>query len=194
MRSRAAVQKFWGSFWRPSRSSAWRLAWVMGFGVLSCSGPTLADPTLADPTLTETTGALPPEFLTCYAIRHTGERLACYDRAVEYLRQPSEQVSAPSAEASFGLQGRANGARDDKSSETESRQTTSVTARIANIDSSRDGLQTITLDNGQVWRQVTSSNLAFPTVGDEVTISRAALGSFLMRIPNGGPLRVRRIQ
>lgn len=143
---------------------------------------------------TEAPSAVPPELLTCYGIKQTGERLACYDRAVEYLRQPGDQAAAPSAETSFGLQGGVKDVRKIDAPAEQPEQTASVTARVTQVSDSREGLKTITLDNGQTWRQVSGSNTAFLNVGDEVTISRAALGSFLMRIPNGGPLRVRRLK
>jgi hypothetical protein len=147
-------------------------------------------PTLA----AETPSGVPQEFLTCYGIQRTGERLACYDRAVEYLRQSGDKVAPPSGETSFGLQGGANETRNRDSSAAEPEQTASVSARVSEVSSSRDGLKTITLDNGQTWRQITGANTAFLDVGDEVTVNRGALGSFLMHIPNGGPLRVRRIK
>lgn len=142
----------------------------------------------------EAPSAVPPEFVTCYGIKQTNERLACYDRAVEYLRQPSEGAGAPSAETSFGLQRRVNEPRKNEAPVDEPEQTTSVTAHVSEVSSNRDGMRVITLDNGQVWRQLTSSTAAFINVGDEVTVTRAALGSFLMRLPNGGPLRVRRMK
>jgi hypothetical protein len=153
-----------------------------------------SQPTLAGEQTTDATDVLPPELMTCYAIQRNSERLACYDRAVEYLRQPEEKLPAPSAETSFGLQGRAKDSRTAGSPSDPPAETTSITARVTNIESSRSGLMTISLDNGQVWRQISSSSPAFLNVGDEITINRAAFGSFLMRIPNGGPLRVRRVQ
>lgn len=52
----------------------------------------------------------------------------------------------------------------------------------------------VTLDNGQTWRELAKSTYVPLKVGDEVTISRAALGSFMMSVPNGRPLRVRRVK
>jgi hypothetical protein len=147
-------------------------------------------PTLA----ADSSTSVPPAFLTCYGIQQTGERLACYDRAVEYLRQSDEKVAAPSAETSFGLQGRTGEPRKNDAASAKPEQTESVTARVSAVVDSRGGLKIITLDNGQTWRQLTSSNSGFLDVGDEVTVNRAALGSFLMHVPNGAPLRVRRVK
>ena len=140
----------------------------------------------------ESPAGVPQEFVTCYGIQRTSERLACYDRAVEYLRQPGGKVAAPSAEASFGLQGSSSETRNEDSS-AEADQA-ALTARVSNVSSSRDGMKTIKLDNGQTWRQITGSNAVFLEAGDPITVKRGALNSFIMQVPNGGPLRVRRIK
>lgn len=165
-----------------------KLLWALSVGLV-WSLPTMA---------AESSTSVPPEFLTCYGIQQPSERVACYDRAVEYLRhadeKTGEKVVAPSAEGSFGLQGRANETHKSGAPTANLEQTESVTARVSEVSSTRDGLKIITLDNGQTWRQLTSSTAAFIEAGDEIKVSRAALGSFLMHIPNGGPLRVRRVK
>jgi hypothetical protein len=51
----------------------------------------------------------------------------------------------------------------------------------------------ITLDNGQVWAQVPTGTRFSLRVGDTVTITPGALGSFLLRKDSGGgSVRVRR--
>jgi hypothetical protein len=140
--------------------------------------------------------AVPPEFVSCSRIQKSGERLACYDRAVAYLSQPNErQTAAPSAETSFGLQASVpqppaaatkDGANEDEIS--------SIQARVTELSTDREGKKVVTLDNGQVWRELSKSSFVSLKVGDEVTITRAALGSFRMAVPNGQPLRVRRVR
>lgn len=139
--------------------------------------------------------AVPPEFLTCSHIRQNGERLACFDRAVAYFQSSGENVPAPSAENSFGLQtgvteSRAEQAKPKKSEEPLS----SVTARVSEVSSARDGMKVFALDNGQTWRQTTGSTGVAPKSGDQITVRRGALGSFLMDVPNGPALRVRRLK
>jgi hypothetical protein len=90
------------------------------------------------------------------------------------------------------LQGSTNETRDDDSS-AEAAQA-ELTARVSEVSASRDGMKTIKLDNGQTWRQITGSNAVFLEVGDPITVKRGALNSFIMHVPNGGPLRVRRIK
>lgn len=141
-------------------------------------------------------GSVPAEFLSCSRIQKNGERLACYDQAVAYLSQPTEQqAAAPSAEASFGLQ--ANVPRAPAASAVEAATTdevSSITARITEVTSDREGKKVVTLDNGQTWRELNKSGFVTLEAGDEVTINRAALGSFMMSVPNGRPLRVRRVK
>jgi hypothetical protein len=141
-------------------------------------------------------GTVPPEFITCSGIAKNGERLACYDRAVAYLSRPTgQQAAAPSPEASFGLQASVPqppaAAAVDKSKGDD---VSSITARIIEVSSDRDGKKVMTLDNGQTWREVSKSNFVSLKAGDEVTINRAAFGSFMMSVPNGSPLRVRRVK
>lgn len=139
--------------------------------------------------------AVPPEFLTCSRIQKNGERLACYDRAVAYLQSAGEKVAAPSAESSFGLQNSATGARVEQAKPEQSEeQLSSVTARISDVSSMRDGLKMFALDNGQTWRQLTASTAPTPKAGDRVSVRRGALGSFLMEVPSGPALRVRRVK
>ena len=139
---------------------------------------------------------LPQEFVTCSRIQNNGERLACYDRAVAYLSQPADRQSvAPSAEASFGLQaGAPQPAPSAATQKEESHEVSSITARITEIGSDREGRKVVTLDNGQTWRELSKSTYVSLEVGDEVTISRAAFGSFRMSTTSGRPLRVRRVE
>jgi hypothetical protein len=155
-----------------------------------CSLTFISSATLAQ------TATVPPEFATCSRIQNNGERLACYDRAVAYLSQSTQQqTAAPSPEGSFGLQASvpqppAAAATEESKSDA----VTSITARVTDVSSDREGKKVVTLDNGQTWRELTKSSFVSLASGDEVTINRAALGSFMMSIPNGRPLRVRRVK
>jgi hypothetical protein len=140
--------------------------------------------------------AVPPEFVTCSRIQKNSERLACYDRAIAYLAQSkNEPAAAPSAEGSFGLQASVpQPPAAAATEESKSDEVSSITARITEVATDREGKKVVTLDNGQTWRELSRSGWAALDVGDEVTINRAALGSFTMSVPNGRPLRVRRVK
>ncbi|MET0535324.1 MAG: hypothetical protein ABW171_13985 [Steroidobacter sp.] len=140
---------------------------------------------------------LPPEFAACSRIQKNGERLACYDRAVSYLSQPGErQSAAPTPETSFGLQAEAPKAPAAETPEGDAKaeNVSSVTAHVAEVSTDREGKRAITLDNGHTWRELAKSTSGLLKVGDEITVKRAAFGSFMMSIPNGPPLRVRRVK
>jgi hypothetical protein len=143
------------------------------------------------PTLAE--GQLPPEFITCSRIQKNAERLACYDRAVAYLSQPAEQqAAAPSAETSFGLQ--ASVPQPRAAEEPQDDEIAFIRARVVEVSTDREGKKVMTLDNGQIWRELSKSGYVALEVGDEVTIKRAALGSFMLTVSGSRPLRVRRVK
>jgi hypothetical protein len=140
---------------------------------------------------------IPPELLVCPRIEKNSERLACFDSTLDYLRTPAEAVAPPSAESSFGIKSGTAEPRRNTVAEKESGRDgalESVTARIASLSADGQGMSIITLDIGQTWRQLTGSTKLVLNVGDEVTINRASFGSFLMSIPTGRPLRVRRVK
>jgi hypothetical protein len=56
----------------------------------------------------------------------------------------------------------------------------SLNATVSKLQQYSYGRVLITLDNGQVWKQVDSSSLRL-RVGDAVDIERASLGSFMLR-------------
>jgi hypothetical protein len=57
-----------------------------------------------------------------------------------------------------------------------------------------DGLWLLVLDNGQAWRQVTSSERIDAPVGSRVIIRSAHLGSYLMLDARGNSVRVHRVR
>jgi len=135
-----------------------------------------------------------PELLACSQISRNSERLACYDQAIRHLQTGKEQLAvAPSAESAFGV--RSSEAQSSQAPQPNEREELkSVTARVSNLIRDRYGITTIELDNGQVWRLSTATTNLQLRVGDEVTVSRAALNSFLMSLPAGPAIRVKRVR
>lgn len=132
--------------------------------------------------------ALPPELRNCVEIDRNTERLACFDRGVAAILQGSD-APAPSPESSFGLvasTSRAGTPRDGQDDPLKS-----VRGKVAAVETARGGAAVVTLDNGQVWRQISGGQLLLQ-IGDEVTINRAALGSFQMIVPSGRSAKVKR--
>jgi len=69
-----------------------------------------------------------------------------------------------------------------------------IQARIAKIINNTYGRDYVVLDNGQTWTYTDSDEDARLAPGDQVTIKRASLGSFLMKTPSKHAYHVRRTQ
>jgi hypothetical protein len=69
-----------------------------------------------------------------------------------------------------------------------------IQARIAKIINNVYGRDYVVLDNGQTWTYTDSDEDARLAPGDQVTIKRASLGSFLMKTPSKHAYHVRRTQ
>lgn len=107
---------------------------------------------------------VPPELLACAAVSEASERLACYDHTIQQL---SSRDAEPEQSA--------------------------VSARVKALRQDAGGALLIELDNGQQWRQTSGSSAPLLEVGHEVTITRAALGSYRMSTPSGRALKVKRV-
>lgn len=100
------------------------------------------------------------------------------------------QAAAPTTE-DFGLTPYAKRSLDPDSARSEP---ASLTARVTDVARGRDTRFVVTLDNGQVWRQVETLSQARVSVGDTVTIREASLGSYLLVTTSRIATRVRRVR
>jgi hypothetical protein len=140
---------------------------------------------------------------TCRAEPDDARRLACYDRAMDRMaRQPDATVAAtPAADAPqkltpeerFGRTGAMNREEMDRKAQ-ESRELGEVHATVEEIWTRADGLMMLTLDNGQIWKQVRPDTTFRLKVGEKVKIQPAALGSFLLSGQSKRSTRVSRVQ
>ena len=102
----------------------------------------------------------------CSQFSDDQKRLACYDKLTGSQEQQQAVDEAPDA----------------------------ITATITKTEEGAYGKTVFTLDNGQVWRQ-TGTKRSILRAGEQVTVERGALGSFMMRKATGGrSLRVKRIK
>lgn len=134
---------------------------------------------------------VPPELRSCMSIERNTERLSCYDRGVAVLLG-AEGAITPSAESSFGMVAktpRADATRGDAAAEGVQK----VSGKVTALTVGNDGTAIVTLDNGQVWRQLSGGQLLLK-VGDDVEINRAALGSFQMKVPSGRSGKMKRVR
>jgi hypothetical protein len=132
---------------------------------------------------------IPAELRSCLAIERNTERLSCFDRGVAAILK-GEGAVAPTAESSFGMVAsttRADVERGDAGDEV-----MSVKGKVTALKT-LNGDELITLDNGQIWRQLSGGQLLLK-LGDEVQISRAVLGSFQMKVPTGRSAKVKRLR
>jgi len=155
------------------------------------------------------------ELDTCRALANDGDRLACYDRAAgRILAQDAAPEPAPvaalpaaaapvaaataaaptaGAEDTFGRE-RVLAAEETKRQEQQTRAIGELSAIATDIDTRMDGLMTITLDNGQVWRQTRPDSMFRLKAGDRIKIQPGAMKSFILSGPTNKSTRVSRVQ
>lgn len=160
----------------------------------------------------------------CAAIQTQAERLACYDKLAgrgatpppaAATRQPpppaaaaspgakkqtpaepaaapnpvptpsAASAPAPGTPEAFGLYKAEHPAAPKSPVET-------VAGRVVDLKYDAYGRETISLEGGAVWQLAGSD--AILAKGDEVTIKRAVMGSYLMTTPTGREHRVKRLR
>jgi hypothetical protein len=156
------------------------------------SGAGLAPATAAE----RTTDAL----LACAKESDDAQRLRCFDAVVVALRKapapvapaaaaavaPPPAAPAPTAEQKFGARGEI---KPDKHEAL-----TELTGTVTALGTKPRGELIVTLDNGQVWAEITTSSKIKLKTGDTVKIERGALGSYSLVAPNGRSSKVSRIR
>ncbi len=93
----------------------------------------------------------------------------------------------------FGLPERAVAAKEVAAG-TRSADATKVEAHLVGILPAVDGRAVFTLDNGQVWRQLSAEGDLLAKQGDAVTISRGALGSYWLALKSKRGCKVTRLR
>ncbi len=102
-------------------------------------------------------------------------------------------VAAMTPEERFGFRGEvAREALDRQRAELPELERLTSTVQSASRQAGGDFV--VALANGQVWAQLPTGTPQRLKVGDEVTISPAALGSYMMKLPNGRGVRVKRVR
>jgi hypothetical protein len=142
----------------------------------------------------------------CAAIDDPTARLACFDATFPRASRTSPPRSAvtpaaaaagvaadePASEArKFGLSVKQRQAIEPKPAQAE---LTTTTAAVKTVRRLPPGYLLIGLDNDQVWQQTEIDSRIWLKVGDQVTIRRAALGSYLLDTPGHYSTRVRRLR
>ena len=159
---------------------------------------------VALPGATAFADALRDELSVCRDLTDDDARLICYDAAVDRSRRSAAsgprsapapvpaQAAAAAASAPAASSAASSLSQEDlfgKSGDevertvqeaTGNQPIDSLTATITKLQQYSYDKVLITLDNGQVWKQVDASNLRL-RVGDAIEIERASLGSFMLK-------------
>lgn len=137
----------------------------------------------------------------CRKLSEDSARLACYDKAVAALDQAEargdivvvdrDQARKVRRQA-FGLSLPSLSLFDKGESDDE---LNNMTAQVASARQDGTGRWTVRLDSGATWTQVDTSPLRrTPKAGMPVTIRKAALGSFMMKIGDQHAVRAKRVE
>ena len=129
--------------------------------------------------------------LACRNLNDGVARLACFDRESAAL-VPAAAAPVLAPEQKFGLAPVAIIERESVAAQRP--ELAEVQARLVGIDLGMDGRSKLTLDNGQVWRQLSSGGELLIKTGDIVKLSRGVLGSYWLTAPSGRGCKVRRIR
>ncbi len=169
-----------------------RLSVVLGLMVM------LAAPAMAQDKLQQ-------QVYACANIADDGQRHACFDALVPELKKQGQMAASQPAQAQQQQQV-ANLGLPSKSSALTAPVGTpgapkppaepdKVRMNVTSISMGSDGKARITMENGQVWRQVDTGKLR--NIGDgppwTAEVRKAALGSFLLKLGNSQAVHVERV-
>jgi hypothetical protein len=139
--------------------------------------------------------ALFDSLMACSEITLDTARLMCFDREIAEIRKqdPRPPASvAPTAEQKFGLSNKQ--VLDLGATPGQAPTPTVLHAHIASVSQHPIERQVFVLDNAQTWQQI-ELDLDFAVrIGQEVKISKGALGSFWLSTDSHHATRVKRIQ
>jgi hypothetical protein len=82
--------------------------------------------------------------------------------------------------------------KDDTRRESPVPHTQVVPATVVQLAVRTNGWWIVTLDNGQVWSQIENRSTATVAVGDDVTLRRSRIGSYVLTNIKGIETRVKR--
>lgn len=143
---------------------------------------------------------LPPSLLACSRVADDGERLRCFDRAIQSLSRPSEaKPLAPSVPPARSAVGDPPPAAPPAHAETFGHpappppEAKRLEAHIASLSQSGPRPRFV-LDNGQVWQQAETDDAFQAKVGDPVVLTKGMLGSYFMSAGMHAAVRVTRVK
>jgi hypothetical protein len=155
------------------------------------------------------------DLLACRAVADASARLACFDRESAALASsaataPGSAVGGvasatsppavaqpvtppPDPKQQFGLPER-EVAKQEVAAGARAPDVAKIQGRVMGLALTSDARTVVTLDNDQVWRQLSPDGDLFLKLGDTVTISRAFLGSYWLATPTKRGSKVTRVR
>jgi len=145
--------------------------------------------------------------LGCAQESDDAQRLRCFDSIVANLRRttaapvasaaaapvpaspasaPPPARTAPTAEQRFGARGEISPDKHEQINE--------LSGTVTALGTKPHGELVVTLDNAQVWAEITTGSKVKLKIGDTVKIERGAFGSYSLIAPNGRSSKVSRIR
>jgi len=141
------------------------------------------------------------ELLRCREVTDDAERLRCFEEKSDALAgalERREVVAADRQEVQeakrqlFGFSLPDLNMFDGGEAGEDEDDVDSVEGTVASVSQDANSRWVLTLESGQVWRQSDSRAIVRPRPGQPVTIRRASMGSFMMRVNNQPGIRVQR--
>jgi hypothetical protein len=139
--------------------------------------------------------ALFDSLIACAELTSDTARLTCFDREIAEIRKRNPQPPAsvaPTAEQKFGLSNKQ--VLDLGATPGQAPTPTVLHAHIASVSQHPIERQVFVLDNAQTWQQIELDLDFAARIGQEVKISKGALGSFWLSTDSHHATRVKRIQ
>ena len=139
-------------------------------------------------------GAAPADpLMACTEITADTARLACFDREMAERRKDNPPVrAAPTPEQQFGLSNKQ--LLGLEATDAQAPVPTTLHAHIVGVSRTATERQVFVVDNGQSWQQIELDPDFAVRVGQDVKISKGALGSFWLATDSHRATRVKRIQ
>lgn len=167
----------------------------------ACAAPALAQPR-PQAAVTDRAAAL-KQLSECRAVQDPDQRLACYDAAAAAVDQAEaagdlvvmDRAQVQTAKRSlFGFDTSALNIFD-RGDPAQRVVVDNVTLTVERAYRGEGGRWVIVMSDGQVWKQIDSTDLyKAPKKGSEARIRKAALGSYFMNIDGQTAIRARREQ
>lgn len=162
----------------------------------------LAVPAAAQPAPAARAGAL-KALADCRAVTDSTARLACYDAAAAQLDEAErtgevvvldrEQVRTAKRDA-FGFSIPSFPRLFDRDERQASEEVNTLASEVASASKDAFGRWSVSLKNGQQWRQTDSKTIFRVRTGDAVEVRRGLVGSFFIRIGGQPGVRAERVR